>query len=211
MNRTIKIISILRKEYPRSKTSLLIRNPLECLIATILSAQCTDKRVNVVTKDLFKKYKKAKDYANSNLKTLEKDLSSINFYKNKSKSIKKTCKILVKEHNGEVPNKLNKLIKLPGVGRKTANVVLGNAFNIHEGYVVDTHNLRLAYRLNLTNNKNPIKVEQDLVKIIPKKDWLDLSHMFIDHGRAVCKAPTPICNKCLLNKICTKIDVNKRK
>ena len=110
-----------------------------------------------------------------------------------------------------ISNRLNKLIKLPGVGRKTANVVLGNAFNIHEGYVVDTHNLRLAYRLNLTNNKNPIKVEQDLVKIIPKKDWLDLSHMFIDHGRAVCKAPTPICNKCLLNKICTKIDVNKRK
>ncbi|MDP6642347.1 MAG: endonuclease III [Candidatus Nanoarchaeia archaeon] len=211
MDKTIKIISLLRKEYPKSKTSLSIRSPLQCLIATILSAQCTDKRVNFVTKDLFKKYKKAKDYANVDLKKLEKDLSSINFYKNKAKSIKKTCKILVEEHGGKVPNKLNELIKLQGVGRKTANVVLGNAFQIHEGYVVDTHNLRLSYRLKLTNNKNSIKVEKDLVKIIPKKDWLDLSHMFIDHGRAICKAPIPICSKCLLTKICPKIEVKKRK
>src|SRR3989344_4267082 len=170
-NRIIKIISLLKKEYPNSKTSLIFRSPLESLIATILSAQCTDKRVNIVTKDLFKRYRKAEDYADTDLKELKNEIKSINFYKNKGKAIKETGRILVEEFNGKVPSNMNDLLKLRGVSRKTANAVLGNAFGIYEGYVVDTHNIRLANRLGLTKNKDPKKIELDLMKIVPKNEW----------------------------------------
>ncbi|MBI2663393.1 endonuclease III [Candidatus Woesearchaeota archaeon] len=211
MLRVTEIIYLLKKEYPNSKTSLSFKRPLESLIATILSAQCTDKRVNIVTKDLFKKYKTAKDYANAKIEELQNDIKSINFYKNKAKAIKETGRILVTEFKGKVPNNMNDLLKLRGVSRKTANAVLGNVFQIYEGYVVDTHNIRLSNRLGLTKNKYPKKIEQDLMKIIPKNEWLNLSHLFIDHGRKICKAPVPICSECVLEKICPKIGVIKRK
>ncbi len=210
-NRILKIISLLKREYPNAKSALNFKNPLECLIAVMLSAQCTDKRVNIVTKNLFKKFKTAKDYANVELKQLQEDIKSINFYKNKAKAINNACKILIEEFNGKIPRTIKELTKLPGIGRKTANAVLGNAFRIYEGYVVDTHNKRLAYRLGLTKNKDPKKVEQDLMKIIPKRYWLELSHMFVGHGRKICKAPVPICSKCVINKLCPKIGVTKRK
>src|SRR3989344_2076545 len=171
MFRILKMISLLKKEYPNSKTSLSFRNPLESLVATILSAQCTDKRVNIVTKDLFKKYRTAKDYANVKLEELQNDLKSINFYRNKSKAIKETGRILVNEFKGKVPNKMDDLLKLRGVSRKTDNAILGNAFHIYEGYVVDTHIIRLSNRLGLTKNKDPKKIELDLMKIVPKNEW----------------------------------------
>ncbi|MBI2667526.1 endonuclease III [Candidatus Woesearchaeota archaeon] len=211
MSRIIKIISLLKKEYPNSKTSLSFRSPLESLVATILSTQCTDKRVNIVTKDLFNKYRTAEDYANSRLEELQNDIKSINFYRNKAKALKETGRILTMEFNGKVPNKMDDLLKLRGVSRKTANAVLGNVFGIYEGYVVDTHNIRLSNRLGLTKNKDPKKIEQDLMKIVPKNEWLNLSHLFIDHGRKVCKAPTPICSQCVLNRLCPKIGVTKKK
>ena len=210
MEKVNNIIILLKKNYKNSKTSLKYNNPLEILIATILSAQCTDERVNKVTEVLFKKFKNAKDYANSDLKVLENYIKSTGFYRNKSKNIKNACKMIVDKFNGKVPDNMDDLIKLPGVARKTANIVLSNVYGKAEGIAIDTHAKRVSYRLGLTKNKDPNKIEQDLMKIIPKKYWLNINHLFVEHGRAICKAPTPYCSKCFLDKLCPKFGVTKK-
>lgn len=206
-----EILRILKKNYPDSKTALSHKNALDMLISTILSAQCTDERVNKVTKELFKKYKEAEHYADANIKELEQDIRSTGFYKNKAKNIKNCCKMLLANYNGKVPNTIEELIKLPGVGRKTANVVLGAIFNKAEGIVVDTHVRRVSFRLGLTKNKNPDKIEQDLIKLIPKKDWIFISNSLMWHGRKICNSRSPLCSKCFLNKICPRNGVVKSK
>jgi len=199
----VDIVEILRKEYPDVKgTALHYTNPLELLVATILSAQTTDERVNIVTKDLFKKYRTASDYANADLEELRNDIKSINFYRNKAKYIKECCRIIVEEYDGKVPDSMEELIRLPGVSRKTANVVLSNAFRKDEGIVVDTHVMRLSQRLGLTEEKDRDKIEQDLMKKFPKEKWFDLANLLIAHGRRVCKARQPLCQKCVLKEIC---------
>jgi endonuclease III len=196
------ILAELRHLYPDAKTSLNFSNPLELLIATQLSAQSTDERVNRVTADLFKKYRRVEDYATVSQEELEKDIQSTGFYHNKAKNIRAAAQRIVTNYGGEVPHTMEDLVTLPGVGRKTANVVLGNAFGIVEGIVVDTHVGRMARRLGWTTNKDPVKVEQDLMRIIPRKDWLDLSHMLIYHGRAICIAHKPLCGNCALVHLC---------
>ena len=198
----LRIIELLEPEYPNAKTALNFRNPLEMLIATILSAQTTDKQVNIVTKKLFNKYQKPEDYANVDVSELEEDIRSTGFYRNKAKNIKKTGQTLVEEYNSQVPRKMDELIKLPGVARKTANIVLSNAYGIVVGIAVDTHVRRLSQRLGLTKNTNPDKIEKDLMQIVPKSDWEKITDLFIFHGRNVCSARKPKCNICVLNKIC---------
>ncbi|MBI2995179.1 MAG: endonuclease III [Candidatus Melainabacteria bacterium] len=197
-----KILLLLKKQYPNVKTALSHKNPLELLIATILSAQCTDARVNIVTKNLFKKYKKARDYADANVSDFEKEIYSTGFFRNKAKNIIASCQIIDKKYNGKVPDNFEKLLELPGVARKTANCVMGNAFNVPSGVIVDTHVLRIAQRLGLTKNTDPNKVEQDLIKIIPRDEWISFSHMIIEHGRKICDARKPKCEICMLNKLC---------
>ena len=205
---TEKIISILKKEYPNTKYYLDFSNPVELLVAAILSAQCRDTVVNLTTKQLFKKYKTAKDYANASPDKLENDIKSITFFKNKAKNIKEACRILEEKHNGKVPDKMEELIELPGIGRKTANAILINAFDKVEGVVVDTHVIRLAYRFGWTKQKNPEKIEKDLMLSIPKNEWKLIPHLMKDHGRAVCTS-VPECSKCVLKKICPKQGVTK--
>ena len=200
--RVLKIIELLEKEYPKAKTALHYTSPLEILIATILSAQCTDKRVNIVTKSLFKKYKTAEDYANADLAELEQDIRSTGFYRNKAKNIKMSGRMLVEKFNSQVPRTMSELIELPGVARKTANIVLSNAYGVIEGVAVDTHVRRLSKRLGLTENKNPNKIEADLMLIVPKSHWKRINNLLIFHGRNVCMARKPKCNICSLNKIC---------
>lgn len=202
------IISLMEKEYPTKKSSLKYKNPLEMLVSTILSAQCTDARVNIVTKKLFKDFKKASDYADADIKVLEKYVKSTGFYKNKARNIKKTGKILVEEFQGRVPKDMENMLKLAGVGRKTANVVLNHAHGKVEGIAVDTHVKRISFRLGLTESKNPIIIERDLMKALPKKDWKHFNVMGVDHGRALCKSQKPLCSKCPLNKVCPKNGVN---
>jgi endonuclease-3 len=204
-----KTLQLLKKEYPNSKYYLNFSNPLELMVAAILSAQVRDTVVNAVTPRLFKKYKSAKDYAGAGLKDLENATKSIPFYKNKCKNIKESCKILAEKHGGHVPKTMEELTKLPGIGRKTANAILSNAYGIVNGIVVDTHVIRLSYRLGWTKNKNPEKIEEDLMNIIPKKEWESTPHLLKDHGRAICKAPVPECSKCILNNICPKNGVTK--
>lgn len=199
--RVLKIINLLEEEYPEAKIALEFKNPLELLIATILSAQCTDKRVNIVTKDLFRKYKTAGDYADADLGELEEYVKSTGFYKNKAKNIRDTCRILVERFNARVPDSMEEMLSLPGVARKTANIVLGN-YGIVEGIAVDTHVRRLSILLGLTKEKDPVKIERDLMGIIPKKHWISFSHMLIQHGRRVCVARRPRCKECVLNKLC---------
>jgi len=196
------ITAELRRLYPDARTSLNFTNPLELLIATQLSAQCTDERVNIVTADLFKKYRSVEDYATVSQEELEQDIRSTGFYRNKAKNIRAASQRIITNYGGEVPRTMEDLLTLPGVARKTANVVLGNAFGIVVGFVVDTHIGRLARRFGWTTNDDPVKVEQDLMKLIPQQDWLDLSHMMIYHGRAVCLARKPLCEKCTLAKLC---------
>lgn len=197
-----KIISLLKKAYPDARCSLNFTNPLELLIATILSAQCTDERVNIVTRDLFIKYRSADDYARASREELEQDIRSTGFYRNKAKSIQGACAIISQKHKGRVPDTIEELLALPGVARKTANVVLGNAFGIAEGIVVDTHVERLTRRLGLTEEKQPEKIERDLIELVPRRDWIDFSHLLIYHGRRVCKARTPLCEECAIEKLC---------
>lgn len=197
-----QIIKILKKEYPDSKTALHFNTPHQMLVATILSAQCTDKRVNLVTKKLFIKYKNVEDFANADLKNLEKEIYSTGFYKNKAKNIKEASKKIISDYNSKVPDNIKDLIKLPGVARKTANVVLSSVFKKSEGIVVDTHVKRVSKRLGLTNNTDPVKIEQDLMKIVPEKHRIDISYLLISHGRSVCKSRKPLCKDCCLNKIC---------
>lgn len=197
-----KILALLKKQYPKAECALKHKNPLELLIATILSAQCTDQRVNIVTEKLFKKYKKAKDYATVNINKFEKDIYSTGFYRNKAKNIIRTCQIIDRQYKGRVPSDFDKLLKLPGVARKTANCVMGNAFGVPSGVVVDTHVSRIAQRLGLTKNTDPNKIEQDLIKLLPKNEWIMFSHRLIWHGRKVCDAKRPKCEICMLNKCC---------
>jgi endonuclease-3 len=196
------IIAELRRLYPDAKCTLNFSNPLELLIATQLSAQCTDERVNIVTLDLFCKYRSAEDYATVSQEELEQDIRPTGFYRNKAKNIRAACQRLITNYGGEVPPTMADLLTLPGVARKTANVVLGNAFGIVEGIVVDTHVGRLARRFGWTTNEDPAKVEQDLMRLVPQKDWLNLSHMMIYHGRAICLARKPLCEQCTLVQLC---------
>jgi len=199
--RVKKILPKLKRTYPNAKTALNYKNPLELLIATILSAQCTDVRVNIVTKDLFKKYKSAKDWARTEKTQIESDIKSTGFYRNKAISIQGTCKKIIEQYNGQVPGTMEELTKLPGVGRKTANVVLGNAFGI-PAIACDTHVIRLSRRLALSENTDPVKLEFDLAEIVPKRDWTLFSHLLIFHGRNICKARKPDCQNCPVAEHC---------
>jgi len=201
VTRARRILGILKKEYPGSRCSLYFKSPFELLIATILSAQCTDERVNKVTAVLFQKYRGPEDFARADLKDLEEDIRSTGFYKNKAKSILACSNALIELYGGKVPDELEKLVKLRGVGRKTANVVLGTAFG-KQAVVVDTHVTRLSNRLGLTKEQDAVKIEFDLMKAVPREAWTSLAHLFIDHGRAVCKAPRPRCEMCKLTAYC---------
>lgn len=196
-----ELISILKSTYPEAKIALNFSSPLELLIATILSAQCTDTRVNEVTKNLFHKYPSAKALAEADLGELEEDIRSTGFFRNKARNIKACCTLIMEKFDGKVPNRLDDLVLLPGVGRKTANVILGNAFQI-PGLVVDTHVKRVAARLGLAHSKDPDKIEQELNALIPQSEWIQFSHLLIFHGRQICKAPKPRCPKCPLAKLC---------
>jgi endonuclease III len=200
--RTEKILALLAKAYPSAKCSLDYANPLQLLVATILSAQCTDVRVNLVTKSLFAKYKTAADYAKSDPAELERAIQSTGFFRNKAKSIRAMAASLIENHGGKVPDTMEELVDLAGVGRKTANVVLGNAFGKNVGVVVDTHVARLSQRLGLTKHKDPEKIEQDLMKLVPQDDWTLWPHLLIHHGRAICIARKPLCNQCPLAGLC---------
>ena len=200
--RVLKIIELLENEYSHAKTALNYINPLEILVATILSAQCTDKRVNIVTKTLFKKYKTATDYANTDLAELEEDIRSTGFYRNKAKNIKNTGRMLVEKYDSQVPRTMEELIELPGVARKTANIVLSNAYGVIVGIAVDTHVRRLSKRLGLTENTDQNKIEADLMAIVPKSQWKRITNLLIFHGRNVCIARKPKCKLCVLNKLC---------
>jgi endonuclease III len=200
--RVRKIIRLLKRAYPDARCSLNHSNAFELLIATILSAQCTDARVNIVTQDLFRKYRKPADYLKVSEKELQQDVRTTGFFRNKTKSIQGTSKALIEQHDGEVPQTMDELLELPGVARKTANVVLGNAFGIRSGVVVDTHVTRLSRRLGLTTEKTAEKIEQDLIAIVPKKDWVIFSHLLIAHGRAICRARNPLCAECIVEKLC---------
>ena len=192
----------MKGEYPEARTELDWSNPLELLVATILSAQTTDVQVNRVTESLFSKYRTAEDYADSNPDELEEDIRPTGFYRNKARSLRGMARALVEEHGGEVPRTMSELVTLPGVGRKTANVVLGNAFGSNEGIVVDTHVRRVSGRLGLTESSDPVKVEQELMRLVPERDWTIFSHLLILHGRRTCKARKPDCPNCILNDIC---------
>jgi endonuclease-3 len=200
--RLTEIIKLLEKEYPKAAIALYQSNPLELLVATILSAQCTDKRVNIVTRELFKKYQTISDYAKADLKIFEEHIRSTGFYHNKAKNIITAAQMIIDEYSGKVPDTMEELIRLPGVARKTANVVLYNAFGKTEGIAVDTHVRRLSQRLGLTKNNDPEKIELDLMGQIDKKIWGLITYLLIEHGRAVCNAKKPVCPKCVLNTRC---------
>jgi endonuclease-3 len=208
--RTRKIISGLRKAYPTAHCELNHASPLELLIATILSAQCTDKRVNIVTESLFKKYPSPEQYAKADLAELEQDIRTTGFFRNKAKSIRACCEALVEQHGGRVPQTMEELIQLGGVGRKTANVVLGNAFNINVGIVVDTHVGRLSQRLGLTRATDPVKIEAELTKLVPREQWTLFSHLLIWHGRRRCYARNPDCPNCEVLSLCPRIGVKEK-
>jgi endonuclease-3 len=197
-----EVIERLKREYPDAQTELEWTNPLELLVATMLSAQTTDVRVNRVTKALFRKYRSAADYAGADPGELEEDIRPTGFYHNKARALQGMARALLEEHGGEVPRNMAELVALPGVGRKTANVVLGNAFGVDEGIVVDTHVRRVSQRLGLTTSQDPEKIEQDLMAAVPREDWTIFSHLLILHGRRVCKARKPDCPSCVLNDIC---------
>jgi endonuclease-3 len=196
------VIRKLRKQYPDARCALNHQNALELLVATILSAQCTDARVNIVTQDLFKTYRSAEDYANAAPEVLEGQIKSTGFFRNKTKSILGMARGLTERHRGQVPDTMDELVALPGVGRKTANVVLGTWFGKNEGVVVDTHVSRVSQRLGFTRQADPVKIEQDLMTLVPQRDWTDFSHLLIHHGRQICVARTPRCEICPLNTLC---------
>ena len=202
-----KILIALDRTYPEARCELDHADPLELLIATILSAQCTDKRVNIVTRELFKKYRSAADYANAPLAELEQAIKSTGFFRNKAKNIQACCRKLIKRHSGKVPRTMEELTQLDGVGRKTANVVLGNAFGINVGVVVDTHIARLSQRLGLTKQKTPEKIELELMALVPQKQWSLFSHWLIWHGRRRCSARRPDCVNCEIKELCPRIGV----
>lgn len=203
-----KAVRRLKADYPDAECALVHRSPFELLIATILSAQCTDERVNLVTKDLFQQFPGPADYAAAPIGSIEKAIKSTGFFRNKAKSIQGCCEQLVEQHGGEVPRDLDALVELPGVGRKTANVVLGTAYGLPTGVVVDTHVGRISRRLGLTVEKDAVKVERDLMAMLPKKEWIDFSHRMIHHGRQVCQARKPKCDACSMEKFCPQIGVS---
>jgi len=200
--RAAKIVAALSRAYPDARCALVHANPLELLVATILSAQCTDARVNLVTRDLFRKYRTARDYAGADPGAFEGEIRSTGFYRNKTRSILGAAKILVERHGGRVPDSMEELLELPGVARKTANVVLGTWFHKATGVVVDTHVYRISHRLGLSREMDPNKVERDLMSLVPQEDWIDFSHRVIGHGRKVCTARAPQCPSCPLNHWC---------
>jgi len=197
-----EIIRVLKKEYPEAKIALKFKNIWQLLVATILSAQCTDVRVNQVTPVLFKKYKRVADFAKADIKEFEKDIHSTGFYKNKAKGIIGSAKKILNEFKGSVPRTMEELTSLPGIGRKTANVILSSGFGIVAGVVVDTHVRRLSQRLGLTKNTDPGKIEEDLMKLVPAEDWGIISHLLILHGRKICNARKPLCGDCVISKLC---------
>ena len=198
----LKILELLEKEHPYAKIALNYTNPLELLIATVLSAQCTDKRVNIVTETLFKKYRNAEDYASADLNELEADIRSTGFYRNKARNMKKCCQMLVEKFNSHVPETMKEMLELPGVARKTANIVLSHAYSVIEGIAVDTHVRRVAKRLGLTAYEDPNKIEKDLMGIVPRAKWLRITDLLIFHGRRVCLAMNPKCGTCTLKGLC---------
>jgi len=200
--RVTKIIELLEKQYPDAKTALNYSNPLEMLVATMLSAQTTDLQVNNVTRNLFKKYRTPEDYANADIKELEQDIRSTGFYHNKARNLQRCCRLLVEKFRSQVPMTMEELLELPGVARKTANIVLNNSFGVVAGVAVDTHVHRLSQRLGLTENDDAAKIELDLMQITPKEKWMKLTDLLIFHGRQVCIARKPKCDMCVLNKIC---------
>jgi endonuclease-3 len=200
--RAAKVIELLEKDHPNAKTALNYSNPLEMLIATMLSAQTTDQTVNKVTEKLFKKYRTPEDYANADLKELEQDIRSTGFYHNKARNLKKSCQLIIGKYNSQVPKTMEELLELPGVARKTANIVLYNSYGIIAGIAVDTHVSRVSQRLGLTEQENAVKIEQDLIQNTPKEKWMKLTDLLIFHGRQVCIARKPKCEICVLNKIC---------
>ena len=199
-----KALRSLRKDYPEARCSLTFESPLDLLIATILSAQCTDKRVNLVTKNLFEKYRTAADYAQVSHAVFEREIKSTGFFRNKAKNIIACCTAIMEKYDGDVPVELDRLVELPGIGRKTANVVLGTAFGIASGIVVDTHVSRVSRRVGLSHRKDPEKIERDLMAVIPRKEWVAFSHRMIQHGRRVCDARRPKCDECSLECFCPK-------
>jgi endonuclease-3 len=202
MARVQAILPILKKTHPHAKCSLDYQTPLQLLVATMMSAQCTDQRVNLVTKDLFKKYRSAADFSGATQEELEKDLQSTGFYRMKAKAIRAMAQSLVENHGGQVPQTMEELTQLAGVGRKTANVVLGNAFGQNVGIVVDTHVTRLSQRLGLTKFSDAVKIEQDLIPLVPQPDWTLWSHLLIFHGRQICQARKPRCQDCSISAYC---------
>jgi len=210
MDNATKVIDLLKKNYPNAKYYLNFSNPLELMVAAILSAQIRDEVVNATTPKIFTKYKTAKDYANADLKEFTKEISSVTFAGMKAKNISSACKIIVEKYNDKVPDKMEELIQLPGVGRKTANTILINAFGKVEGIPVDTHVIRLSFRLGWTKNTKPEEIEQDLMELIPKEDWKKIAYLLKAHGRAFCQAPVPYCSKCFLEKLCPKNGVTKK-
>lgn len=200
--KTTEILRRLKKEYPETKTALNFSEPFQLLVATVLSAQATDVLVNRVTEGLFRKYRTVKDYADVPIENLQKDISSVNFYKTKAKNIKAAANMIIEEFNSKVPVSMEELTRLPGVARKTANIILFNAFGVNEGIAVDTHVKRLSKRLGLTKNEDPVRIEQDLTVLTPNKEWGNISHLLISHGRKICRARTPGHSECVLYDIC---------
>jgi endonuclease-3 len=203
------VVRALRKHYASARCALEYETPEQLLVATILSAQCTDQRVNIVTRELFGKYPTPQHLAQVPLGELEKAIASTGFFRNKAKSIQQSCQILVDRYGGQVPADFESLVQLPGVGRKTANVVLGTAFGIASGVVVDTHVARVSRRLGFTRHQDPAKIEQDLMRLLPKREWIMFSHRIIHHGRRICKARRPMCDCCCLLSMCPRIGVAK--
>ena len=202
-----KVVRALAKDYPDVTCALEFETPVQLLVATILSAQCTDKQVNIVTRTLFQEYPTAAEFAAADLPQLEKAIKPTGFFRNKAKALKACCQKLVELHGGEVPRDLESLVALPGVGRKTANVVLGTAFGLPTGVVVDTHVTRITRRLGLTQEKDAVKIERDLMDLVPKEEWIDFSHRLIHHGRRICIARKPKCEECSMKKFCPRIGV----
>jgi endonuclease III len=208
--RAKKIFATLRQAYPDAHCELNFSNPLELLVATILSAQCTDKRVNIVTENLFKKFRTAEDFATADARELEQAIKTAGFYRNKAKNIKAAAQSIVEKHGGKVPRTMEELVELGGVGRKTANVVLGNAFGIRLGIAVDTHVARLSFRLGFTNETDPVKIEEILMKLVQREQWTLVSHLLIWHGRRRCFARKPDCKNCEVLKLCPRLGVKEK-
>ena len=208
-HRAQTIVRRLAREYPDATCALNFRNPLELLVATVLSAQCTDQRVNMVTGELFQKYRSTADYASVDQKELETDVRSTGFYRNKAKHIRECCRVLLEKHGGQVPDRMEDLVELSGIGRKTANVILGTAMGLATGVVVDTHVQRLARRMGLTRHHDPEKIEQVLMTLVPQEEWINWGHRMIQHGRRVCSARKPNCESCCLSDVCPKIGVRR--